>query len=273
MRNVVVRLLMGASALGCLPAAAEAQYKPYRVSEPATGERYHVEASAVFWSPTAEIRVASEGLGIPGSDIDLVADLALTDRRFREFRVVLRPGQKHKFRFHYLPMKYEASTVLKTTIVFNGIRYDIGLPVEATLDWKAYRFAYEYDLISRNRGYLGIVLEAKYTDVQVTLDSPLLGTEFAHARAPIPSLGAIGRVYVLPNISITGEFTGIKLPDGIDEDYRAQYYDFDIYGTVNFTNNVGAQVGYRSLDVSYTVKLDRGDLKLKGLYFGGVARF
>lgn len=272
MRNLVVRLLVGASALGCLPAPAAAQYKPYSVSEPATGERYNIEASAVFWSPTTEMIVSSESLGIRGTDIDFVSDLGLTDRRFREFRVVLRPGLKHKFRFHYLPIKYETSAVLKTTIVFNGIRYDVGLPVDATLDWKAYRFAYEYDLISRNRGYLGLVLEAKYTDVRVTLDS-LLGSEFAHARGPIPSIGAIGRVYIVPNISITGEFTGIRLPDGIDENYEATYYDFDLYGTVNFTNNVGAQVGYRSLDVSYVVKLDRGDLKLKGMYFGGVARF
>ncbi len=93
------------------------------------------------------------------------------------------------------------------------------------------------------------------------------------ARAPIPALGAIGRVYVAPNISITGEFSGFRLPESIDEDYRAKYYDFDIYGTVNFTDNVGAQAGYRSFDVFYRVEEDEGTLKLKGLYLGGVVRF
>ena len=76
----------------------------------------------------------------------------------------------------------------------------------------------------------------------------------------------------MPNISITGEFTFFKLPD-IDEDYSGQYFDFDLYGTVNFTDNFGAQGGYRSFDVFYKIEDDNGDLQLKGLYFGGVVRF
>ena len=51
----------------------------------------------------------------------------------------------------------------------------------------------------------------------------------------------IGRGYVAPNISITGEFTFFKLPE-IDEKYSGSYFDLDIYGTVNFIENVGVQV-------------------------------
>ena len=138
--------------------------------------------------------------------------------------------------------------------------------------WNAYRFGYEWDFIYTDRGFLGLVLEAKYTDVQTTLTN-VLDTEFVQAQAPIPAIGAIGRVYVAPNISITGEFTGFKLPDSINEDYRAKYFDFDLYGTVNFTDHVGAQVGYRSFNVVYKVKRDDGELNLKGLYFGGAVRF
>ncbi len=48
---------------------------------------------------------------------------------------------------------------------------------------------------------------------------------------------------------------------------------------MNFTNNVGAQMGYRSFDLGYTVRTtttittDSGSFVLKGLYFGAVARF
>jgi hypothetical protein len=110
------------------------------------------------------------------------------------------------------------------------------------------------------------------TDVKVQLDSPI-ATEFAHAEAPIPAIGGVGRVYVVPNISITGEVTGFKLPQNLIQDAHAHYVDVDVYGTVNFTNNIGAQLGYRSLDVGYLVKTDSGVLKLKGLYFGVVARY
>ena len=135
------------------------------------------------------------------------------------------------------------------------------------------RFGYEYDFIYRDRGFLGVVLEAKYTDVEAALENVLIGREFVRARAPIPAIGVIGRVYVVPNISITGEFSGFRLPESIDEDYSGRYYDFDLYGTVNFNDHVGAQGGYRSLTVFYRVDADEGDFKMKGLYFGGVFRF
>jgi len=83
----------------------------------------------------------------------------------------------------------------------------IGVPVNTDLEWKAYRFGYEWDFLYKDRGFAGVVLEVKYTDVNATLDSPVVGVaQFTEARAPIPAIGFIGRGYVAPNISITGEF-------------------------------------------------------------------
>ena len=65
-------------------------------------------------------------------------------------------------------------------------------------------------------------------DVQVQLASPD-ALEYDRVRAPIPALGGIARVYVVPNISITGEVTGFKIPDSIDDRYKAHYVDVDIY--------------------------------------------
>ena len=253
-------------------APARAQYKPQPLNDPATGEKFHIEGGIAYWNPTADIVVASEGLGIVGTSIDFKRDLGLTDQRFPEVQLTLRPIRSQKLRFQYIPIKYDQSTNLKANIVFNGQTYGLNLPVNSTLDWKAYRFAYEYDFVVKNRGFVGFIAEAKYTDVQVNLAEPGL-VQFAHARAPIPALGGIARVYVVPNISITGEVTGFKLPDSIDKRYAAHYVDVDVYGTVNFTNNIGAQVGFRSLDVGYLVKTDTGSLTLKGLYFGAVLRY
>jgi hypothetical protein len=274
-RSRVVRLyIFAAAAALCVGTAtpARAQYKPGPLNDPATGEKYHIEAGAAFWSPSANMTIASEGFGIAGDVIDLKKDLGLTDQRFRALQLTLRPAQAHKFRFQYIPISYSQAATLQRTVKFNGQNYTIGLPVNSSLDWKAYRFGYEFDFVSKNRGFAGFIMEAKYTDVQVSLASSFR-TDFAHASAPIPSLGGIGRVYVVPNISITAEVTGFKLPSSIDKRYGAHYVDVDIYGTVNFNNYVGAQLGYRSLDVFYLVKSDTGSLTLKGLYFGGVVRY
>jgi hypothetical protein len=274
MRTRVGSIFVCCLLLGLAAAPAEAQYGARKISDPATGENYHVEVSGYFWNPTPEIAITSQALTQQalGSRIDFVEDLGIEQTRFKQLKVVLRPAQKHKFRFEYTPISYEAVGSLKANIVFNGILYPVSLPVATDLQWKAYRFAYEYDFVSRDRGFVGLVLEAKYTDVQATL-SNVLDTEFVRAKAPIPTIGIIGRGYVAPNISITGEFTGLATGGIFGEDYKAHYNDFDLYGTVNFNDYVGAQVGYRSFNVFYHVDEDEGELKLKGLYFGGVLRF
>lgn len=255
-----------------LPAPARAQFGARVAPRPAIGEAFHVELLAGFWRPTPVIVVSSESLGIQGTDIDFVTDLGIEEKRFRELRLVLRPAKKHKFRLQYVPIEYTASPVLQRDIVFNGIRYRVGLPVDASLTWKAWRLGYEYDFVSRDRWFIGFIVEAKYTEVEVELES-LIATEFARARAPIPSLGGIGRVYFLRAAALTFELTGFKLPEGLEEDTRARYLDLDVYGTFNFSNNFGVQIGYRSLDVMYLVEADEGNLKMKGMYFAGVARF
>jgi hypothetical protein len=261
----------------CAAAPAQAQYGARRsTSNRATGETYRVEAAGTIWNPDPGIVIASEGLGQLGTDIDFVNTLGVEKKSFKQLKIVLRPATKHKFRFEYTPISYDAQKTVPTTFVFNGQRFNVGIPVTTEVKWNAYRFGYEWDFVYRDRGFAGLVLEAKYTDVSATLTSPAVGAaQFTEARAPIPAIGFIGRGYVVPNISITGEFGFFKLPDqAIDkEDYSAKYYDFDLYGTVNFNNNVGAQLGYRSFDVYYKVKHDTGTLTLKGLYFGGVARF
>lgn len=270
-------LLPAALVLAAAPALA--QFRPRALSDPATGEKYHIEAAVDFWRPTTEMSISSEALGIVGTTIDFKKDLGLTDQNFRALKLVLRPAKKHRFRYQYIPLKFEQQATLTRDVVFQGIRYRVGLPVNSLLDWKAYRFTYEYDFVYRDRGFVGFMLDSKYTDVIASLQSPI-DFEKIHARAPIPTIGGIGRFYIVPNISITGELSGFKIPDSVSKQYKAHYADLDIYGTVNLTNNFGVQAGYRSFDLGYNIKddntlttTDAGSFVVKGLYFGGAVRF
>jgi hypothetical protein len=187
---------------------------------------------------------------------------------------VLRPATKHKFRFTYLPLKYEAESNVQREFIFNGQRYRVGLPVNTTADLTTFRFGYEYDFLYRDRGYLGFLLDLKYSNVDVVLDSPI-GHEFTSHVAPIPTIGITGRGYLVENVSITGEVSFFKIPDKLGEQFDGggRYIDYDFYGTFNLTNYVGAQVGLRSIDVDYFRDLDRGTLRFHGWYFGGVVRY
>jgi hypothetical protein len=267
-----------AAAMTAAAVPASAQFKPRPIGEPAVGEKYHIEAAAAYWAPTADIVVASAGFQIPGSQINFKNDLGLTDQKFPALSLQLRPARKHKFRLQYVPIKYEQSSTLKGDIVFNGQRYTLGLPVNSSLLWKAYRIGYEYDFISRDKVFAGLILEAKYTDVTATLTSPVRQlNEFDRAYAPIPAIGGIVRVHPIPNVAITADVTGFSVPKSLADRFspgaEAHYVDVDVSGTWNFTNLIGAQVGYRSLDMGYLYKTDSGTFKFKGMYFGVVARY
>jgi hypothetical protein len=257
---------------------ARAQFSPRDVDDRATGEVYHVEGGFGLWFPSSDMTINSSALGIPGNDINFKTDLGLQDQHFSEMHLVMRPFKKHKVRFQFIPISFEQSALLKRDVIFEGQRYSVGVPVNSELDWKAFRFAYEYDFLYHSRWFAGFILDAKYTDVFAQLQSPL-DTESIHAKAPVPTIGGIGRVYVMPNISITGELTGFDLPSSLIKNYQAHYVDLDMYGTVNVTNNFGAQLGFRTFNVGYTVTKDSGvtqdagSFVLRGLYLGGVARF
>jgi hypothetical protein len=253
-------------------APAAAQYGAPRVSDPATGEKYHFEIAGLLWQPTPEAVISSEALGILGTDIDFVADLGIEKETFGEMRLVLRPARKHKFRIDYLPVKYTAEKILERRIVFNGIAYTIGLPVNSELKWDTWNLLYEYDFVYRDRGFAGFIVGARYTNVEANLSSPI-DVAFAKARGPIPVIGGIGRGYIVPNISITGQVTFFDMPDKVAENFNGDIYDVDIYGTVNFVNSFGVQAGWRSVKVDYLVDFDSGHLKVEGWYFGAVARF
>ena len=259
-----------AAALLCAAPPAAAQYRP--PSPPAVGEDYHVEVAYGWWDAEPSLIINSESIGIPGTDVDLVEDLNVERKRLGKFNVVLRPGRKHKFRFEYLPVQYEAEAVVQREFVFNGQRYNIGLPVNTDATFKTYRFGYEFDFVTKSRGYAGVLIDMKYSDVNVELNSPI-GLEFTTAGALIPTIGGAGRAYLARNVAVGGEMTFFRVPDNLSDTYDASYTDYEFYGLVNFTNNVGATLGYKSIDAFYEVDNDSGALQFKGWYFNGVLRF
>ena len=237
------------------------------------GEDYKVELFGGLWNATPDMTIRSDEFGLVGSDIDFSRDLGIGTERFGELRIRLRPARKHRFRIDYIPMDFSAQTTVERRIVFRGISYDIGLPVSSSLTWNAWRFGYEYDIIHRSRGYFGIILEAKYTDIEASLDAASFAREFTRARGPIPAIGAIVKVYPLPMLALTAEVSGLKVPNNALKDFKGEYIDFDLSATLNVIENLGVQVGYRSLDLNVSSNDEAVALKLDGIYFGALVRF
>jgi hypothetical protein len=269
--------MIAAAALAALaagvPADAQAQSSDVpRSARPAIGERYHVEVSGNLWNPALLGIVSSEQFGILGTDIDFVGDLGYEQSRFRDLRIVLRPGRKHRFRLQYTPVRYEAETVLARTIVFNGVKFDANLPVNSQFDWKVWRLGYEYDFFYSSRGFVGVLFDVRHTTMEAEISSIITNTEYTRARAPLPAIGVVGRAYVIPELAVNFEVSGFRLPD-VDPKYAASYFDWDVYGTFNFTEHVGLQAGWRKVSTYLAIEQDKGDLQFKGLWFGAALRY
>jgi hypothetical protein len=258
---------------------AEAQFN---VANPAPAENFHVEIGLMFWQPTPGIEIQTGGLAVAGIPaVDFVQEFGLADERFMEFRSVFKTGRKHKFRVSHITFDYNETAPITRNIDFGGVTFPITIPVTADLNWDMWRFGYEYDFVAGDRGLLGFITELKQNHLTADLSAAGLNiSQGADVTAPIINIGVIARVYPHRVFSITAEYTGFKvfgfvrtLTDRIAEDLEANVSDFDIYGTVNFGRHVGAQVGYRSLTSDYSIDEDEGDLKMKGMYFGGLVRF
>ena len=123
-------------------------------------------------------------------------------------------GRKHKFRFQYIPIKYEqrrdhhAGHRLQRPALprrppgqLRARLEGVPLRVRIRLHRQGPRFRRLHPRLQVHRRP-GVARKPRSR-------SP----EFAHARAPIPALGGIVRVLRRPEYSITGELTGIKVPE------------------------------------------------------------
>jgi len=262
---VLLQLLMSS------PAAA--QFRPRFANQNALGENYHVEIGAAIWDTSADISLSNNAPGLPGTTIDLKNDLGAHDQKFPAFDLILRPAMKHKFRIELVPVHYSQTTVLQSPLTFGGQTYPAGVPISSKIHWKAWRFGYEYDFAYGPRGFMGFILNVNYTDADASLANAAVGTRSASARAPVPALGAILRVYPASHLALTGEISGFKWPGGWIWSGSGDYLDVNTYATLNFVNAFGVEFGFRSFDVHYSVTDNTGSFNLKGPYLGAVLRF
>ena len=227
------------------------------------------EVSVTFWKPDPVLIFSTSAIsGLSVAEVDLAEEFNIEDKRFIEYRAAV--GRSHKFRFSYVNFDYDAEAQIERTFTFRGRTFTIGAPATTDINWKLTTLGYEWDIVSTDQGYFGVITEVALNQIDASIDSPVLTTAATtDVWAPVPTIGITGRVYAGSAVAITGEFSGFKLAYG---DFDVKYIDFDVNGSVG-SRNAGAMAGYRSVIADYHIDDDIGDLKMRGLYFGGYVRF
>jgi hypothetical protein len=132
-------------------------------------------------------------------------------------KLVVKPGRKHRIIVEGTPYNLDGRKNLTETIVYRGQTFNVNETVVSNASLTYVFAGYQYDVLSREAGHLGIQVGGSYLDATGTISGltsaisatksqriglPLVGTEFRFA--PIPGLRAI---------QIAGEVKGMGLGD------------------------------------------------------------
>ena len=142
-------------------------------------------------------------------------------------------------------------TVLTRTFTFNGQTFVAGLTTQSSLDSPAYGFGYQYDIIRRRRGHLGLGVQVNVfnTSASIRAAAQVTADGVHHAAvsasdslvAPIPVAGPQFRWYVTdsPPVFVEGQLYGM---------YFFGYGNYiSTWGNLGFTitRHLNAKAGYQ----------------------------
>jgi hypothetical protein len=159
--------------------------------------------------------------------------------------------RKNHLHFLFLPVNQSKQFILTHTVTFQNHTFDAGLAASGRLENYVFAPGYQYDILRRKRGHLGIVVQLNLFYIRGTLSvSAQIVNGTLHSgqvssstlRAPLPVAGPDFRYYVIPNsrrLFVSGNLLGM---------YFFGYGNFiSSYGTIGFSINehLNFQGGYQ----------------------------
>ena len=206
-------------------------------------QKWRVEGSWWFSQP-------SGFFGARGSNnyFDINRDFGFGSYSTFAGKIDYRFGRKHHFLFGITPVNASRTVTLNRTIDFQGQEFLVGAQVSANIKSLNFTPGYQYDIIRRNHGYLGLEVDVNLLDTEATLK--LAGNVNGQGGAvsasksllaPLPALGPTGRWYPLHNsnrLSLEGAVAGMS------------FFGYGNFVTarakvgVNVTNQLALRAGY-----------------------------
>ena len=216
------------------------------------------EPPVVEWSLGAELGllvVASHiiQLSNDGTRFDYRKDGG-QDVLFPFFRLTtdLKFKGRHTIVFLYQPLKLTGETVLSEDVVFDGISFPEGTPLNSTYGFPFWRISYLYDFLRRrgDEAALGFSLQIRNATITFTSAD---GTLRADRRdvGPVPALKFRGRWGfdngVFWGTEIDGIYAPVSVINGSDEEITGALLDASLRVGYDFTNRVSAFLNLRYL--------------------------
>ena len=263
----IAMVLVVAAATSLLHAQTDTDFDEYKV---------RIDGFWFYSNPTGTLQDATSG-----NIISLHKDLAFSS--YSTFTGKLDWKFTRKNHLYLVGASFDQSrqTVLQRTIMFHGQTFNVGVVTKANLSAPLIAPGYQYDIIRRRRGHLGLGVQfnlfnseaSLFAAAQVNTNNQVISAKKS-LLVPIPVAGRQARFYLTnsPRVYVEGNLYGM---------YFFGYGNFvstsDNVGvtlTKHLSVNAGYQLGSR-LNVNVDSKKDRLGLSLtqKGPIVGAEVSF
>jgi len=176
-----------------------------------------------FWfhaNPSGSLQSAGQyGFGV----VDIDKDMGLDSFSTFSGKVDWKFTRKNHLYFAVSPFNRSRESVLNRTVVFQGQTFDAGLVTQGDLRAHLYAPGYQYDIIRRKRGHLGIAFQIDLFDTEANISAAAQVTPGGVQQAarsasgsllaPIPVAGPQFRAYLTnsPRLFVDGNVYGMYL--------------------------------------------------------------
>jgi hypothetical protein len=186
-------------------------------------DNYHlrIEAGWYYSNPSGNIHGSTTTDN--GTAVDLQRDLGFQSYSTVSGKVDWKFTRKNHFYVTVTPFNFSRQKVLDRTFTFQGQTFNAGLTTSSSLDTLFVAPGYQYDIIRRKRGHLGIGIQMDLfnTNAKINAAAQVTGDGVHHSAvsasgsllAPIPVAGPDFRLYLTnsPRVFIQGNVLGMYL--------------------------------------------------------------
>jgi len=160
--------------------------------------------------------------------------------------------RKNHLTFAVSPFQQSRQTVLKRTITYQGQTFDVGLTTSANLKANLYAPGYQYDIIRRKRGHLGVAVQMDLFDTKASLMAQAQTTGDGTHHAAISGSGSL-----LAPIPVAGPQYRLYLTNSSRLFLEGDVYGMYLFGYGNFVSaadTLGLTINkYMSVNAGYTL--------------------
>src|SRR2546425_6775865 len=132
----------------------------------AQGEKYGYEITASFWPLSSSGNVLSHG-----TTTDFRSDLGIKGRAHPMFKAILKTAERHGFTFEFVPYRLDGENTLTRSVHFSGQTYPAQDRIHSEASVNYIFGGYQYDLVSRRRGYVELIAGVAYFGASVRAES------------------------------------------------------------------------------------------------------